>query len=49
MELQLYGMGMNQARPILSALVDDTVVFYEMFFFDEGIDGMICVSLSNNF
>lgn len=41
MELQIYGMGYNQSRPILSALIDDTVVFYEMFAYDNGIDGII--------
>lgn len=39
MELLVAGLGINQARPVLSALVDDTVVFYEMFAFDNGIGG----------
>lgn len=36
----MHGMGMNQSRPILSALIDDTVVFYEMFPYDEGGSGI---------
>lgn len=40
MELQIFGMGYNQSRPILAALIDDTVVFYEMFVYDNGIDGI---------
>lgn len=39
MELQMFGMGMNQSRPILAALIDDTVVYYEMFVCDEGLNG----------
>lgn len=41
MELQIYGMGYNQSRPILAALIDDTVVFYEMFAYDNGIEGIL--------
>jgi hypothetical protein len=36
-------MGQNRARPILSILVDDTVLFYEMFAHDNGIDGHIAI------
>ncbi|KAI1726321.1 CPSF A subunit region domain-containing protein [Ditylenchus destructor] len=42
-ELQLYGMGMNQGRPILAALVDDVLVFYEMFFCDDGVEGHLAI------
>lgn len=39
MELQLFGLGKNKSRPILTALIDDTVVYYEMFACDEGFNG----------
>lgn len=39
MELQVHGMGRNGDRPMLSALIDDMVIFYEMFPFDDKIPG----------
>lgn len=30
---------MNQSRPILTALIDDIVVYYEMFACNEGFNG----------
>lgn len=38
-ELQVHGLGPNRSRPVVSLLVDDTVVFYEMFPFDEQTKG----------
>ncbi|KAL7078281.1 hypothetical protein ACQ4LE_002730 [Meloidogyne hapla] len=38
-ELQVCGLGMNCGRPILSALFDDMVVFYELFPYDDNING----------
>lgn len=31
------GMGMNQGRPFLFILIDDTVCIYEMFEYDNGV------------
>jgi len=39
-EMQVTGMGLNKARPVLTLLVDDVVSFYEMFSYDAGINGM---------
>lgn len=38
-ELHVHGMGINKGRPVLSALIDDQVVFYEMFRRDDRISG----------
>jgi hypothetical protein len=42
-ELQCTGLGPNHGRPILSALVDDMAIFYELFPFDDKISGWFCV------
>lgn len=39
MEIKLNGLGMNNARPVLSMLIDDIVWFYELFVQDDGIKG----------
>jgi hypothetical protein len=41
MEIKLNGLGMNNARPVLSILVDDIVWFYELFVQDDGIKGKL--------
>jgi hypothetical protein len=41
MEIKLCGLGMNNARPVLSILVDDIVWFYELFVQDDGIKGKL--------
>ncbi|VDO38477.1 unnamed protein product [Brugia timori] len=43
MELLLVGMGMNQGRPLLFLLVDDTVSAYEMFTYNNGIQGHLAI------
>jgi hypothetical protein len=43
------GMGMNKGRPILSALIDDMVVFYELFTFNNKIPGMPILGTVCNF
>ncbi|VDN50784.1 unnamed protein product [Dracunculus medinensis] len=43
MEVLLFGMGMNQARPMLLLLVDDVVSVYEMFIHDNGIQGHLAL------
>ncbi|CAD5226198.1 unnamed protein product [Bursaphelenchus xylophilus] len=45
MELQFNGLGYNKGRPVLSLLIDDTVVFYEVFSFDEGVKGALAIRL----
>lgn len=42
-ELKMAGMGMNKGRPILSALIDDMVVFYELFTFNNKIPGHLAI------
>ncbi|KAI6235977.1 hypothetical protein M3Y95_00108700 [Aphelenchoides besseyi] len=42
-ELRLTGLGLNQGRPVLSVLIDDTVVFYELFSFDEGFPKTLAI------
>lgn len=39
MEIRLNGLGFNNARPVLSVLLDDVVWFYEMFVCDDGQKG----------
>uniref|UniRef100_A0A158Q7F8 CPSF_A domain-containing protein n=1 Tax=Elaeophora elaphi TaxID=1147741 RepID=A0A158Q7F8_9BILA len=43
MEVLLVGMGMNQGRPMLFLLIDDTVSVYEMFTYNNGIQGHLAV------
>ncbi|CAD5218762.1 unnamed protein product [Bursaphelenchus okinawaensis] len=45
MEIQFNGLGYNQGRPVMSLLIDDTVVFYEVFQYDEGIKGRLAIRL----
>lgn len=42
-ELLLLGMGINQSRPILFAIVDEQVVIYETFAFDDGIEDHLAI------
>uniref|UniRef100_A0A915LJG3 Cleavage and polyadenylation specificity factor subunit 1 n=1 Tax=Meloidogyne javanica TaxID=6303 RepID=A0A915LJG3_MELJA len=42
-ELQICGLGMNSGRPVLSALFDDMVVFYELFPYDDNINGHLAI------
>ena len=35
MELTLFGLGYNQRRPVLSMMIDDTIVLYELFAYDD--------------
>ncbi|CAK5046648.1 unnamed protein product [Meloidogyne enterolobii] len=42
-ELQMCGLGMNCGRPVLSALFDDMVVFYELFPYDDNINGHLAI------
>ncbi|VDK82154.1 unnamed protein product [Litomosoides sigmodontis] len=43
MEVLLVGMGMNQGRPMLLLLIDDAVSVYEMFTYNNGIQGHLAV------
>ncbi|KAM3728993.1 putative cleavage and polyadenylation specificity factor subunit [Dirofilaria immitis] len=43
MELLLVGMGMNQGRPMLFLLIDDTVSVYEMFTYNNGVQGHLAI------
>ncbi|VDO44335.1 unnamed protein product [Onchocerca flexuosa] len=43
MELLLVGMGINQGRPVLFLLIDDTVSMYEMFPYNNGIQGHLAI------
>uniref|UniRef100_A0A914IGJ2 Cleavage and polyadenylation specificity factor subunit 1 n=1 Tax=Globodera rostochiensis TaxID=31243 RepID=A0A914IGJ2_GLORO len=42
-ELFVHGMGINKGRPVLSVLVDDQMVFYEMFRHDDHIAGQLSI------
>nr|CAD2194499.1 unnamed protein product [Meloidogyne enterolobii] len=42
-ELQICGLGMSSGRPVLSALFDDMVIFYELFPYDDNINGHLAI------
>lgn len=42
-ELTLTGMGINQCRPVLFAVLDDTLIAYEMFPADNDNDGHLAI------
>ncbi|TMS37470.1 hypothetical protein L596_004394 [Steinernema carpocapsae] len=42
-ELVVTGMGYNQGRPVLSLLIDDTVLLYEMFAHDDNVEGSLAI------
>jgi hypothetical protein len=42
MEVRLNGLGYNNAKPVLSILVDDIVWFYELYVYNEGHRGIYC-------
>ncbi|MFH4978963.1 hypothetical protein AB6A40_005672 [Gnathostoma spinigerum] len=42
-EILLFGMGMNQSRPLLFVHMDDSVSVYEMFAYDNGVQDHLAV------
>ncbi|KAI6233639.1 hypothetical protein M3Y99_00877900 [Aphelenchoides fujianensis] len=42
-DLRLTGLGMNQGRPVLSVMLDDTITFYEVFAYDDGFSGSLAI------